>query len=242
MKTIIIKNSILELSNNEVINLMLAITTSNSVVKKKFVDVNNSVMLKQSLYDEIINKFNRFSPEYKIEVMNCDGLSDLICSFHDSNSEDIKFEELIHYFNYSDLHTYCASNEYIESLRFVVAYNKENILGILKFAIYSGKPSISYCSVNKLYKSHGISKCLLDEFFKFYSLIYSDKTLTLSGYSVDGWKYLRKSILSMKEKYNISISERSIEYCGENGYSDDDYILINESKEEIKKLYGEEIY
>lgn len=65
------------------------------------------------------------------------------------------------------------------------------------------------------------------------------ETLNFSGYSVEGWKYLRKYILEYSKKYNVNIIEKGVEYPGSGDkYTDEFWELSKQSKEEIKKLYN----
>jgi hypothetical protein len=97
-------------------------------------------MIKKSLYDEIINKLNNFSDGYKVELLNYKELSELIYSSYDFKQQ-LDYVKLIQNFSYSDLNVFYAPTQYINSLKFVVAYNDDVILGILKFAVY---PSTEY--------------------------------------------------------------------------------------------------
>ncbi len=86
----------------------------------------------------------------------------------------------------------------------------------------------------------GISKKILEELFKYFSKTYPNEILNLSGYSVEGWKYLRKNILEFSKKYNVKIVEKPIEYPGRGEQDDDYWNLKKQSVEEIKKLYPSE--
>ena len=95
-------------------------------------------------------------------------------------------------------------------VQFIVAYNDKDILGICKFAWFdiSGKYSVCYLSTNKDYFKQGISKRILNELFKYFSKTYPNDILSFTGYSIDGWKYLREKILELSDKYNVKIDEK----------------------------------
>jgi len=109
----------------------------------------------------------------------------------------IDLKDKIHYFDYNDFDGYYASESYIKTCRLIIAYNDKDILGICKFAYWdiSKNYAISYLSTNKDFFSNGISKKLLETIFKYFSETYSNEILSFSGYSIDGWNYLRKTIL-----------------------------------------------
>jgi aspartyl/asparaginyl-tRNA synthetase len=80
--------------------------------------------------------------------------------------------------------------------------------------------------------------------FKYFSETYPNETLHWSGYSIDGWKYLRKTILELSDKYNVKLNEKGIEYFTRwdnstktfiEDYSEESRKLYDQSKEEIKK-------
>lgn len=158
---------------------------------------------------------------------------------------EYKLKDKIHYFDYNDFYPWFPSDRYSETCRFIIAYNDKDVLGICKFAHWdSGNHyAISYLSTNHEYLQMGVSKKILEKMFKYFSETYPDEVLNFSGYSVEGWKYLRKNILEFAQKYNVKIKEQGIQYPGRSGgFSKEDYELMSKSSEEVKKIYGEENY
>jgi len=148
----------------------------------------------------------------------------------------------INYFDDNDFDTYWTSKKYNETCRLFIAYDDKDIFGIGKFAFWdsSQKFSVSYVSTNKDFFKQGVSKNLLNKIFEYFSKTYPTETLFFSGYSIDGWSYLRKYILEISEKYNVKISEKGIEYPGLSGkFSKEDYELMSKSRKEINKKYGD---
>jgi len=157
-------------------------------------------------------------------------------------NKDYDLKDKIHYFDYYDFNDRFSTDVHSKSCRLIIAHNDKDILGVCKFAYWEGSKNyaISYLSTNKYFFSIGISKKLLEALFKYFSENYSNETLNFSGYSVDGWKYLRKNILELSKKYNVKIKEKGIEYPGVKGMEPDFYDMVSKSKEEIKKEYGED--
>lgn len=127
----------------------------------------------------------------------------------------------------------------------IIAHNDKDILGICKFAYWGSSQSyaISYLSTNKDFFGIGVSKKLLEKMFEYFSKTYTNDVLSFSGYSVEGWKYLRKNILDFSNKYNVKITEKSIQYPGISGnFSDEDRELMYKSKDVIKQTYGVKDY
>lgn len=58
----------------------------------------------------------------------------------------------------------------------------------------------------------------------------------MSGYSIDGWKYMRKTFIEMAKKYNVDIKEKAIEYITD--WDDEKRKLYNQSKKDIRDRYG----
>lgn len=99
--------------------------------------------------------------------------------------------------------------------------------------------AISYCSTNKDYFGKGVSKRLLEELFKYFSETYPTETLNFSGYSIDGWLFLRKYILEYSKKYNVKIKEKGVEYPGIGNHTMDEfYDMVGKTKKEIEDTYG----
>ena len=153
------------------------------------------------------------------------------------NGDSINLMEKIHYFDYTDLNTLFSSKSYIEHLRFVVAYNEKDILGICKFSYwdFTKDYAVSYTSTNKDYKNQGVAKSIEKELFKYFSKEYPNQILAFSGYSIDGWKYLRKYILKYSQEFNVKIKEKSIEYVKE--WTDENRKMFDESRKIIKSEY-----
>lgn len=188
-----------------------------------------------------IKKFESTS-NYDVDLFNIKDAYKLYMKYYELYNGDYDLKDKIHYFSYDDFNTMYSSEKYIKTCRFIIAYNNKDILGICKFAFFdmSNHYAMSYCSTNKNYLSSGISKRLLEEMFKYFSKKLPNEILHFSGYSIEGWKYLRKYILLYSKKYNVKIKEKGVEYPGKSGYSDEYYNLVNKSKKEIKKLYGEQ--
>ena len=182
--------------------------------------------------------------DYKIDIFTIDEAYNFFYKNFYKKNKDCNLKDKIHYFNYEDFNSMFASNLYKKTCRLIIAHNDKDILGICKFAYWEGSENyaISYLSTNKDFFSMGISKKLLETLFKYFSETYPNETLNFSGYSVEGWKYLRKSILYFSNKYNVKIKEKGIEYPGADGIKTDFYDLVSKSREEIKKMYGSDSY
>lgn len=188
-----------------------------------------------------IKKFEN-NVEYEIGIFTIDEAHSLYRKILENNDYNYNLENKLHYFNYNDFNTIYASDEFIESCRFIIAHNKNDILGICKFAYFdlSDNYSVSYLTTNNEFLSIGVSKKILDVFFKYFSKKYPNNILSFSGYSVEGWLYLRKNILTLSKKYNVKIKEKGVQYPGISGYNDEFFSLANKSKEEINKTYNNE--
>lgn len=174
-------------------------------------------------------------------VLTADELFTLI---HTLYPDRINLEEYIHYFHYRDCRdNYLGGQKHIDSLRFVVVHDDNFIYGVCKFAWWEidNQYAVSYLSTNKLFFKQGISKMLLEGLFMYFSNVYTNETLHLSGYSVEGWKYLRNTILEMSVRFRVTIQEKAIEYVT-GGWNDEKRKLYEESKEIIKNTYKYELY
>jgi len=184
--------------------------------------------------------------EYKIDIFTIDEAYTFFYQnfLKKKGNKDYNLKDKIHYFDYYDFNNRFSNDLYSKSCKLIIAHNDKDILGICKFAYWEGSKNyaISYLSSNKDFFSMGVSKKLLETLFKYFSEIYPNEILNFSGYSVDGWKYLRKSILELSKKYNVKIKEKGIEYPGIDGLKPDFYDLVSKSKEEIKKIYGSDDY
>lgn len=181
---------------------------------------------------------------YKVDIFTIKESQKLYQSYLEKYDYNYDLKDKIHYYSTDDFSTFSTSKKYLETCRFIIAYNNDDILGICKFAYFDLNKhyAISYCSTNKDYFGKGIAKKLLEELFKYFSKTYPNEILNFSGYSIEGWKYLRKYILEFSKKYNVKIFEKGVEYPGKAGYSDDFFDLVHKSKEEVKRIYGPENY
>jgi hypothetical protein len=118
-----------------------------------------------------------------------------------------------------------------------VAYNNKDILGVAKVAYYdiSNHFAMSFLSTNKDYYSLGISKKIADKMFSYFSKEHPNEILNISGYSISGWKFLRKTLLKYSLKYNVKIKEKPIEYITD--WSKENRDLFNKSREIIPPEY-----
>lgn len=174
---------------------------------------------------------------HSVKVLKAEELRDLYQKLYYNSKIDL--EKQIKYFYCNDFHSYWNGNKkHEDTLRFVVVYNEKDILGICKFAWYECPEtfSVSYLSTNKSYLKQGISKVLIEETFRYFSNTYPGHFLHFSGYSIEGWKYLRNKILEASVKYQVPISEKAIEYITE--WTDEKRKLFDESREIIKNKYG----
>jgi hypothetical protein len=177
---------------------------------------------------------------YNVAILTIEEFEKFYQKFIVKKKYDYNLVDKIHYFNFHDLDTWSASKKHIISARFIVAHNNSDILGICHLAWYFDGYAISYCSTNDDFLRKGITKKLLEYTFKYFSKTYPNDTLRFSGYSFEGWTYLRKYILEYAAKYNVKIKERGMEYPGKRHEQDDVFFdLYSKSKEEITKLYGE---
>lgn len=176
---------------------------------------------------------------YEVGVFTNKEASELYRKYLEIHDYEYHLKGKIHYWD--GFSSWSSSETYDKSSRFIIAYNEQDIIGVCHYAYYSSQDhySISYCSAHKEYLQKGISKRLLEETFKNFSKEHPNEVLNFSGYSIDGWKYLRKYILEYSDKYNVKIREKGIEYPGLSGKQDDEYWdMVHKSREEITKKYG----
>lgn len=176
---------------------------------------------------------------YEIGVFTIDEAKELYRKYLKKYKWNYNLRDKIHYFH--DFEKSNFNDNYNETCRFIIAYNDKDILGVCQVAYWSssGHYAISYCSTNKDYFGLGVSKRLLEELFKYFSETCPNEILNFSGYSVDGWKYLRKYILEYSKKYNVKIKEKGVEYPGVGDHKMSDfYDLVGKSKKEIEDIYG----
>jgi len=188
-------------------------------------------------YESILN--------YNVDIFTIYEARDFYRNFLKKHKFEYDLKDKIHYYSYGDFDGMFASDNYKDTCRLIIAHNDKDILGICKFANWdlTGHYAISYCSTNKDYLTMGVSKKLLETLFKYFSETYPNETLNFSGYSIEGWKYLRKYILEYSKKYNVKIAEKWIEYPGIKGKFDkEDWELMDKSREEIRKTYGKNEY
>ena len=149
---------------------------------------------------------------YNVDIFTLNQVGKFYDKFNQNHPEyDIKSK--IHYFDYSDFNPWFASENFQETCIFIIAYNDSDILGICKFAFWdlTQTYAISYLSTNQDYLHLGISKKILEKLFDYFYKTYPNEILNFSGYSVEGWKYLRKHILELSQKYNVKIKEKGID-------------------------------
>lgn len=172
---------------------------------------------------------------FKVEVLTGEEFRDLYWKLYPKGG--VVMKDKIDYFNWNNLDSY-SSSKHSQSLRLITAYNDKDILGVCLVAWweFTDRYAISYLSTNNDYFNQGISKRILEELFKYFSETYPDETLGLSGYSIDGWKYLRKKILELSDKYNVKIKEKPIEYITD--WTDENRELMKNSRDEIRKKYN----
>jgi hypothetical protein len=177
---------------------------------------------------------------FKVEALTGKEFSELYWKLYPD--QEIVLKDKIHYFSWNGVNSYLGSDKHEKSIRLITAFNEDDILGVCYFAFWEGTGhySISYLSTNKDYFKLGISKKILDVLFQYFSETYPNETLNMSGYSIDGWKYLRKTILELSDKYNVKIQEKPIEYV--TNWSDENRELFDKSREEIKKKYNLDDY
>ena len=164
----------------------------------------------------------------KTEILTCAEFKDLL--------RTISIEK-IKYFDF-DIDLYHSS----DTCRFVVVHNDKMIIGICKFAYWdlSKNYCMSYVSTHPDYMDKGIAKSILNELFKYFRQNYVNETLCFTGYSIDGWKYIRPAIFKYSEQFNVKIDEKAIEYITD--WTDEARLLFDQSREIISKLYPNNIY
>jgi len=172
----------------------------------------------------------------KVDVLTIDELNELYLKLY--KGKQINLKDKIQYFDYHDLNAWGGTDKHWETLRYITAYNDVDIIGLCKFAYwdFSESYAISYLSTNKDYLRKGVSKKMLDVLFKWFSETYPKEIMYWSGYSIDGWLYLRPTIKEMAKKYNVQMKEKAIEYI--TNWSDENRELFNKSREEINKEYN----
>ena len=177
---------------------------------------------------------------YNVDIFTVKQAQKFWSKFYKKKNYNYSLLDKIRYYSHSDFNPLFSDDKYMETCRIFIAHNNDDILGMAIFAWWSDHFAISYVSTNKDYLQHGISKKLLETIIKYFSETYPDFILHFSGYSVEGWKYLRKYIIEFSQKYNVKIKEKGVQYPGSKGHDKEFYDIYSSSKEEIKKLYGEE--
>lgn len=126
------------------------------------------------------------------------------------------------------------SDSYKSTFRLIVIHENNQIIGICKLVRLSqNKPTqltISVLSVHTNYQNKGISKILLDNVLMLMKTEFNGYTLTVSKYSVKGFKFLRNKIIKMCTKNNIEFEDNLIAYYDDNEV-DEFYKLVKENKE-----------
>lgn len=174
--------------------------------------------------------------DYTISVLKPDEFRKNYQKFY--NHKDIDLKDKIKYFDYYDMSIpFSASKSYEETMRLITIYNSNDIIGVCKIAYWEGSQNfaVSYLSVNTDYQNQGFSRILINKLFEYFAKTYPNETLHMSGYSVKGWKYLRKYIVISSEIHNVTISEKAIEYITE--WSDESRKLFDESRLIINNQY-----
>jgi len=178
----------------------------------------------------------KFEMKVKTEVLDIEQFRNLIFEKYSYESNSILMDK-IKYFQYEDTTSCFCSQLHLEHLRFIVACNEKDIVGICKFAYWdlSGNYAISYLSTHKDYLNQGVAKAVAEKLFQYFKQKYPNDILGLSGYSISGWKYLRKYFLQYSHDYNVKIDEKPIEYVTE--WNDENRKLFEESREIVKPKY-----
>jgi hypothetical protein len=160
-------------------------------------------------------------------VVNIDGMSKLYNDYYNLGQKNI-FNK-IKYFVDSDLSKWFMPESLEKSIKFFVICTEKEIIGIAKIGIWSeGIISLSFLSVHNGHKGKNISKKLCDMVFRYMKENYPGETLHLTGYSVEGWNYLRPSLLRFSKTYNVPIKEKAIEYIEDT--SPETYELLQKSR------------
>lgn len=120
-------------------------------------------------------------------------------------NKDLK--ENIHYFSFS-----FDCDDYSKDV-FIVCKEKNKIIGIIKVCVNDNQiDGIAYCSVHKEYKNKGISKLMSNKLFE----LYSNQTLKSSGYTQNGYDYLRPRWIKLAKQYNVNfIDKDEVSYSNE---------------------------
>jgi len=188
---------------------------------------------------KILKKYESFLiGDIKVDVLTRKEFDKLFFKIYPD--QNINLKEKIRFFDYSDFSSgYGYDKKHEKTLRFIVAYNNKDILGICKFAFwnFSQTYAVSYLSTNIDYRKQGISKMILEELFKYFSQTYPNEKMYWSGYSVEGWNYLRNNILTFSKKYNVKISEKAVEYDIDSGDE-----LFTKSRQIVNKEYGHQYW
>lgn len=177
---------------------------------------------------------------YGVGIFTIDEAEELYCKYLNKYGWNYNLRDKIHYFHGFERSNF--NDNYNKTCRFIIAYNDKDILGVCHVAYWASSAhyAISYCSTNNDYFSMGISKRLLEELFKYFSETYPNEILHFSGYSVEGWKFLRKYILEYSKKYNVKIKEQGVEYPGLNTTKEEYADFLRKSRKEIEDTYGKD--
>lgn len=147
-----------------------------------------------------------------IDVLTPRGLLNLYTDlFSDRN---IHIQDKLKYFSDFDMDDYHHGEILKKTLRFFVLHDKKDILGICKVGKWDNNPvlSLSYLSIHEDHKNKGYSKMLLEEVFEYVSTNYPGETFHITGYSIDGWKYMRPTLLNLSDKYKVKLKEKPVEH------------------------------
>lgn len=109
------------------------------------------------------------------------------------------------------------------SFMYFTLWKNSTLISILKQCVFRGykwedfilNPSrtILYITTNNEYKNQGYSKYIIEEYFKFLINNNINDEIHLSPYSKDGWKYVKKNLHNLANKYNLILIDKN--YCYE---------------------------
>lgn len=168
---------------------------------------------------------------FTVKVFTSAEFRDLYISLYENiTAKGINPMSGIKYFSFDDFASCCSPKNYDKNLRFITAFSEKEIIGVAKIAYYDLTKSygLSYISVRDEYKNIGVASALLECTIKYFAEKYPGKKLNPSGYTVDGWKYLRNKFNSYCNKYGVKFNDRAIEYVAE--WNEETRKLYNESK------------
>lgn len=156
-----------------------------------------------------------------------------------------KLPEQIKYFSFDNLNTIFASDEYLNTLRFILVIDSDkNILGIAKIAVFlcsNESVSCSFLSVNINNRNKGISKILIKNMLEYIKDNF-DKPFSTSEYSISGYKYLRNNIITKCKELDLTMIDNVIGFDDTGKYDNEYYNLCNKSRKIYNELYKDKEY